>query len=90
MKNCHKKLKELIEEVVLADIEDSLDNIYEEIAKNKNANDSQNETLQELHEMREEFQGILQEIEDRELSKDECIELYEEITDMLSDEEDED
>lgn len=89
MKNCHNKLKELIEEVVLPDIENEIDNIYEVIAKAKNSNDEQSATLKDLHEMRDEFKSVLDEIEERTLSKDECIELYEEIEAMLQGDEDE-
>jgi len=90
MKNCHKKLKELIEEVILPDIEEELDNIYEVIAKDKSSNDDQKGTLKDLHDMRDEFKEILEEIENRSLSNEECIELYEEIEDMITDEEEED
>jgi hypothetical protein len=87
LKNCHKKLQELIQEVVLADIEDAIDTIYGDIAENKNASEENNTDLQELHEMREEFQGILQDIEDENLDQDECIELYEQITEMIQEDE---
>jgi uncharacterized protein YpuA (DUF1002 family) len=89
MKNCHTRLKELIEEVVLPDIEEEIDNIYEVIAKDKNSNDEQSNTLNELHEMRDEFKEVLAEIENRSLGKDECIELYEEIEAMLQGDEEE-
>lgn len=85
MKKYHLKLKELIEEVILPDIEDELDDIFEQINKLKNSTKFEDE-LKELHEMRDEFKEILQEIEERTLSKDECIELYEEITQMLEEE----
>jgi phosphoglycolate phosphatase-like HAD superfamily hydrolase len=90
MKKCDMKLKELIENVVLPDIEEALDEIFEEIAKNKNASSEQNEQREQLHEMREEFQEILKDIDNRELDKQECQELYEEITAMIEDLEDED
>jgi hypothetical protein len=37
--------------------------------------------------MREEFQGILQDIEDENLDQDECVELYEQITEMIQEDE---
>ena len=89
MKNCHKKLKELIEGVVLPDIADHMDEIFEIVAKDKNASDKHSKELDELHEMRDEFQEVLKEIEDRELEMDECVELYEEITEMLKGDEEE-
>jgi len=84
MKKCDLKLKELIETVVLPDIEDRLDEIFAEIAQNKNTTDEQNTEIKDMHDMRDEFNDILKEIENRELSKEECAELYEEITEMIS------
>ncbi len=89
MKNCHKKLKELIEEVVLPDIEEEIDNLYEVIAQDKKSDNTRKETLQELHEMRDEFKSVIDEIEERSLSHDECVELYEEIEAMLEGNEEE-
>jgi uncharacterized protein (UPF0305 family) len=86
LKKCHLKLKELIEEVVLPDIEEELDLIFEKVAKEKNS-DKFEEQLNDLHEMRDEFKSILDEIEKRTLSNDECIEIYEEITSMITEDE---
>ena len=88
-KKCNQKLKELIQEVVLPDIEDYLDEIFEQIAKKKTADEEQEEELANMHEMREEFQGILEDIEDNQLDNDECVELLEEITLMIKEKEDE-
>lgn len=90
MKKCDLKLKELIEETVMPDIEDRLDELFADIAKNKNTTEEQNEEIKDLHEMRDEFNEILQEIKNRTLDKQECAELYEEITAMISDAEEED
>jgi len=86
MKNCHKKLKELLEEVVLPDIEEELDDTFEKINQKKNANEFE-EHISELHEMRDEFKDILSEIEEKTLSNNECIEIYEEIISMIGEEE---
>ena len=90
MKKCDLKLKELIEETVMPDIEDRLDEIFADIAKSKNATEEQNEEIKEMHEMRDEFNEVLKDIENRELDKEECAELYEEIMEMISDSEEED
>jgi len=90
MKRCDLKLKELIERTVMPDIEDRLDEIFADIAKSKNASDEQNEEIKDMHEMRDEFNEILKDIENRELDKEECAELYEEITEMINDMEEED
>lgn len=86
MKNCHLKLKELIEEIILPDIEEELDDTFEKINKNKNSSDFE-QHINDLHEMRDEFKEILNEIENRTLSKDECIEIYEEIKGMIIEDE---
>jgi phosphoglycolate phosphatase-like HAD superfamily hydrolase len=83
MKRCEKKLEELIKEVVMPDIEDHIDNIFESIANNKNASDEVKSELEEMHEMRAEFEQVLKDIENKELDKDECIELYEDIKQMI-------
>ena len=90
MKKCDLKLKELIERTVMPDIEDRLDEIFADIAKSKKATDEQNEEIKEMHEMRDEFNEVLKDIENRDLDKEECAELYEEIMEMISDSEEED
>ena len=90
MKKCDLKLKELIEETVMPDIVDRLDEIFADIAKSKDATAEQNEEIKDLHEMRDEFNEILKDIENRELDKEECAELFQEITDMINESEEED
>ena len=86
MTECFTKLKELIENVVLADIEDQIDTIFEQITKEKDSKDKYTDELNDLYEMRSEFNEILADIKNKELSKEECKELYEEIFDMISEE----
>ena len=90
MKKCDLKLKELIQTIVMPDIEDRLDEIFADIAKNKNASEEQNAEIKEMHEMRDEFNEVLKDIENRDLDKEECAELYEEIMEMISDSEEKD
>ncbi len=82
--NCWKRLKEIIEGVVIPDIEDHIDEIFEKIANNKNASDETKAELQEMHEMKDEFTQILDDIQNKDIDKDECAELYAEIKDMIS------
>ncbi|MFZ9659544.1 MAG: hypothetical protein ACO29X_03240 [Arcobacteraceae bacterium] len=89
MTDCFVKLKELIENVVLADIEDQTDEIFALIAKDKDSKDKYTDELNDLYEMREEFHEILTDIKNNELSKEECKELYEEIFEMISGDEEE-
>ena len=86
MKDCNKKLKELLQNVVLLDIEDNLDDIYSQIAQDKNTSLAQKEEIDQMHEMREDFKAIIDDIDNNILNKDECIELYESIIEMLNDE----
>ncbi len=87
MKKCNKKLKELIEDMVIPDIEDHIDEIFEAIANDKNASEKTKEELEQMHEMRKEFQLILDDIDNNELEQEECMEIYEEITSMIEDNE---
>jgi DNA repair ATPase RecN len=90
MTECFTKLKELIENVVLADIEDQIDEVFEQITKDKNGKEKYQDELNDLYEMKNEFNEILNDIANKELSQDECKELYEEIFEMMSsDDEDE-
>lgn len=89
MTDCFVKLKELIENVVLTDIEDQTDEIFALIAKDKDSKDKYTDELNDLYEMREEFHEILTDIKNNELSKEECKELYEEIFEMISGDEEE-
>ncbi len=85
MKRCEQRLQELIEDIVMPDIEDHIDDIFEEITNNKNASDEVKTELDEMHEMRKEFIEILEDIKNRDLDKDECSELFEEINNMIRD-----
>jgi len=90
MKKCDMKLKELIETVVLPDIEDNLDEIFAEIARTKNTSLAQKEEIEQMHEMRDDFNSVLKDIENRELDKEECEELFNEISEMIAEAEEED
>jgi predicted XRE-type DNA-binding protein len=84
MKKCEQKLKELITNVVILDIENHIDDIFESIANTKNATDESRDELAQMHEMKEEFTQILEDIENNTLMQEECIELYNEINSMIS------
>ena len=82
MTQIQKELKEIIEEAVLPDIEDYLDELFELVAAKKESDDDR-KMIQEMQEMKQDFQEILQEIEDNEIDDDECIEILEEIKAMI-------
>lgn len=83
MNECAKKLKELIEDVVIPDIEDAMDDIFEAIADSKKPSKDQELALKEMSEMKDEFQEILEDVDNDSLEEDECEELLEEITQMI-------
>jgi len=83
MTNCEEKLKELLEDTVMPDIEDAIDDIFEEIASSKGASKQQEDELEQMQELRVEFTEILEDINEGELENDECSELLEEIIQMI-------
>ena len=83
MTNCEINLKELLEDTVMPDIEDAIDDIFEEIASNKAASKNQEDELEQMQELRVEFTQILNDINEGKLDKDECSELLEEILQMV-------
>jgi len=87
MKRCEQRLEELIKDVVIPDIEDHIDDIFEIITNDKNASDEHKEELANMHEMRKEFAAILEDIGKKQLDKEDCAELYEEIKEMISENE---
>jgi hypothetical protein len=89
LSECNEKLKKLLEDVVMPDIEDAIDDIFEEIATNKNASQKEEDELEEFQEMRKEFTLILEDINNDDLEEDECKELLNEITVMIEEAEEE-
>jgi DNA repair ATPase RecN len=86
-KECYERLGDLIQNVVLVDIEEQLDDLFEKVANDKNAKEQYNDEINDLHEMRTEFKTILEEIDNNELQSDECAELYDEILQLISEDE---
>jgi len=89
MTNCEINLKELLEDTVMPDIEDAIDDIFEEIASNKAASKNQEDELEQMQELRVEFTQILSDINEGKLEDDECSELLEEIEEMIKEAEEE-
>ena len=84
MNECFIKLKELIENIVLVDIEDQMDEVFLKITQDKNGKEKYESELEELREMKVEFHEILEDIKNKELTQEECKELYDEIFLMIS------
>jgi len=79
-----KELESLIKNDVLIEIEDYIDDLFEIIASKKDTIDIQEE-LKNIQEMKKEFSSLLIELENNELSKQECEELIKEIKAMKED-----
>jgi hypothetical protein len=73
------ELEDLLTKEVIPDIEDRLDEIFEQIADGKNANDEQKEEIEELREFKSELEEILQDIQSGDIEEDECKEIIDEI-----------
>jgi molecular chaperone GrpE (heat shock protein) len=78
-----EELKILIEDTVFPDIEEVIDELFETIADQKEATMLQKEELQEMQALREEFQKVLEDIENNELSSEECDEIYHDVVEMI-------
>lgn len=84
-----QKLEELITKSVLPDIEEALDEIFEEIADAKNADDATKEEIEELREFKADLEDVLMDIQSGEIEEDECKELIDDILEAQSANDDE-
>ena len=80
-----QRLANLIEQEVLPEIKEYIDELFEKIASKKDE-DGDKSVLQEMQEMKKEFEDILLEIDSGEIEEEECIELYNEINEMREEE----
>ncbi len=82
-----QQLYKLLEEEVIADVEDHIDYLYDLIAKKKATPEDQDD-LREAQGILKEFKETLNDINNGEMSDEECLELIEELEQMRSLEED--
>jgi len=82
-----EKLEELITKSVIPDIDERLDEIFEEIADNKEASADSKEEIEELREFKEDLQDVLNDIQSGDIDEDECKELIADIVEAQSTEE---
>ncbi|MEA1955967.1 MAG: hypothetical protein U9N02_05690 [Campylobacterota bacterium] len=73
------QLEELLIKEVIPDIDDRLDEIFEEIADEKDANNEQKEEIEELREFKADLKDILEDIQTGEIEEDECQEIINDI-----------
>lgn len=74
-----EKLKELITKSVIPDIDDRLDEIFEEISDSKEASADAKEEIEELREFKADLQDVLEDIASGDIEEDECKEMIDDI-----------
>jgi hypothetical protein len=82
-----EKLKNLLENEFIPDLEVAIDELFAEIDKAKNASNEQKEELEELRDMRTECFAIVEEIKKDELPLEEATELLSELVELKIEEE---
>ncbi|MCK4737320.1 MAG: hypothetical protein KAT10_02070 [Sulfurimonas sp.] len=85
-----QKLEELLTKNVIPDLDERLDEIFEEIADNKEATDDAKEEIEELREFKSDLQDVLEDIESGDIDEDECKELIDDILEAQKGSEEED
>lgn len=74
-----QKLEELITKSVIPDIDERLDEIFTEIADNKEASEDAKEEIEELREFKADLQDVLADIASGDIDEEECKELIDDI-----------
>ena len=77
-----EKLKNLLEQEIIPDLEAAIDELFAAIDKAKSASSAQKEDLEEMREMRTECFAIIEELGRDELEEDEIVELLEELIEV--------
>lgn len=80
-----QQLEELLTKSVIPDLDERLDEIFEEIAGNKEATEDAKEEIEELREFKEDLQDVLNDIQSGDISEDECLELIRDIEEAQKD-----
>ena len=85
-----EKLEELLTKSVIPDLDERLDEIFEEIADNKEATEDAKEEIEELREFKSDLQDVLDDIQSGDIDEDECKELIDDILEAQKGSEEED
>jgi len=85
-----QKLEELLTKSVIPDLDERLDEIFEEIADNKEATEDAKEEIDELREFKADLQDVLDDIQSGDIDEDECEELIADILEAQKGSEEED
>ncbi|MBN2781876.1 MAG: hypothetical protein JXQ66_01400 [Campylobacterales bacterium] len=83
------ELERVLTREVIPDIEDRLDEIFEQIVDEKNATDEQKDEIEELREFKSELENILDDIKSGDIEEDECKEIIAEIREAQNGDEEE-
>ena len=81
--NVQEELKQLLEKQVIPDVEDALDDIFEQISELKNADEATKEEVQELQDFKADLKDILKDIESGEITDEECQEIIDDIKEAM-------
>ena len=81
-----EKLKNLLENEVIPDLEVAIDELFAKIDKTKNASGADKEDLEEMRDMRTECYAIVEEIKRDELDEEEAEALLNELLEMKTQE----
>jgi len=77
-----EELTKLIEDDVLPEIEDYVDDLFEQIADNKEATVEDKAELKEIQTLQSDFKEMLEDIQSGDVDEEEAIEIIEEINEM--------
>ncbi len=84
-----EELKELLEIEVIPDIEEVIDELFEEIADAKKADEAVKKEYAELQEMWAAFVELLHDLEEGDVSEEECAQIFTELEEMIESSEEE-
>ncbi len=80
--NATEKLKNLLSNEILPDLEEAIDDMFAMVERDKTISLADREELEELQEMHAECREILIEIEANELDENEAVELLTELMEV--------
>ncbi len=80
-----QELEELLTKSVIPDLDERLDEIFEEIADNKEATEDAKDEIEELREFKADLQDVLDDIQSGDIEEDECKELIDDIKEAQKD-----
>ena len=81
-----EKLKNLLENEIIPDLEVAIDELFAKIDKAKSASKADKDDLEEMRDMRTECFAMIEEIKREEMDEEEATELLAELVDMKTEE----